>query len=142
MKDLFILVAHLLSTIAKLLGPGGARTIIADSLLMKQQLLVINRHRKRAPRLTPLDRFLLEFWSLFLIQRRFQQAAVIIGPSTMRLVSLSIKMLSDGYWQPTYPPDPGGGPSWLTFLGTQTTAFGASTCFAVNPWTVAGVCQH
>ena len=41
MKDLLILFAHLLTTIAKLLGPGGAKTIIADSLLMKQQLLII-----------------------------------------------------------------------------------------------------
>ena len=31
--------------IAKLLGPGGARAVIADSLLMKQQLLIINRSR-------------------------------------------------------------------------------------------------
>jgi hypothetical protein len=36
MNDLLILVAHLLTTIAKLLGPGGATAIVADSLLMKQ----------------------------------------------------------------------------------------------------------
>jgi hypothetical protein len=45
MKDLLILLAHLLTTIAKLLGPGGAKTIVADSLLMKQQLLIVNRGR-------------------------------------------------------------------------------------------------
>ena len=83
MRDLFILVAHLLTTIATLLGPGGAHAVVANSLLMKQQLLVINRHRKRAPRLTPLDRFLLGFWSLFLIHRRIHQAAVVIRPSTL-----------------------------------------------------------
>ena len=43
MKDLLILLAHLLTTIAKLMGPGGARAVVADSLPMKQQLLVINR---------------------------------------------------------------------------------------------------
>jgi hypothetical protein len=42
MKDLLPLLAHLLTTIAKLLGPGGARAVVADSLLMKQQLLIIN----------------------------------------------------------------------------------------------------
>ena len=48
MKDLLILLAHLLTTIAKLLGPGGAKTIVADSLLMQQQLLIIiNRSRQR-----------------------------------------------------------------------------------------------
>ena len=48
MKDLLILLAHLLTTIAELLGPGGVRTIVADSLLMKQQLLIVNRSRRRA----------------------------------------------------------------------------------------------
>ena len=38
--------AHLLATLAKLLGPGGARAIVADSLLRKQQLLIINRSRQ------------------------------------------------------------------------------------------------
>ena len=37
------MLAHLLATLAKLLGPGGAKAIVADSLLMKQQLLIINR---------------------------------------------------------------------------------------------------
>jgi hypothetical protein len=35
MKDLLPLLGHLLTTLAKLLGPGGARAIVADSLLMK-----------------------------------------------------------------------------------------------------------
>ena len=95
MRDLFILVSHLLATIAKLLGPGGARAIIADSLLMKQQLLIINRHRKRAPRLTPLDPFLLGFWSLFFTHRRIQQAAVIIRPTALLKFHQSLKQRKD-----------------------------------------------
>ncbi len=83
MKDLLILLAHLLTTTAKLLGPGGARAVVADSLLMKQQLLVISRSRRRAPKLTALDRFLLGFWSLFLGPRRLRRAAVILRPSTL-----------------------------------------------------------
>jgi hypothetical protein len=35
MKDLLVLLAQLLTTIAKLLRPGGARAVVADSLLMK-----------------------------------------------------------------------------------------------------------
>jgi hypothetical protein len=72
MKDLLLLLAHLLTTITKLLWTGGARTIVADSLLMKQQLLVINRSRRRAQNLSALDRFLFGFWSLFLNPRRIQ----------------------------------------------------------------------
>jgi transposase InsO family protein len=73
----------LLTTIAKLLGSGGARSVVADSLLMKQQLLIVRRTRRRAPKLSPLDRFLLGFWSLFLSKRRIQRAAVILQPSTL-----------------------------------------------------------
>ena len=83
MKDLLVLIAHLLTTIAKLLGPGGERAVVADSLRMKQQLLVINRSRRRAPNLSALDRLLLGFWSLFLNPSRIQRAAVIIRPSTL-----------------------------------------------------------
>ena len=83
MKDLLILLAHLLTTIARLLGSGGAKAVVADSLLMKQQLLIIDRSRQRAPNLSALDRFLLGFWSLFLNPRHLRQAAVIIRPSTL-----------------------------------------------------------
>lgn len=58
MKDLLLPLAHLLSTIAKLLGPSGAKTMVAESLIMKQQLLVVNRSRRRAPNLSSLERYL------------------------------------------------------------------------------------
>jgi transposase InsO family protein len=83
MKDLLILLLYFLTTLAKLLGPGGAKAIVADSLLMKQQLMIINRSRRRAPNLSALDRLLLGFWSLFLTQRHIQRAAVIVRPSTL-----------------------------------------------------------
>jgi putative transposase len=83
MKDLLVLLAHLLTTIAKLLGPGGARAVVADSLLMKQQLLILNRSRRRAPNFSPLDRVLLGFWSLFLRPHQIQRAAVNLRPSTL-----------------------------------------------------------
>jgi len=83
MKVLLLMLAHLLTTLARLLGPGGARAIVADSLLMKQQLLIINRSRRRAPNLTPIDRMLLGFWSLFLSPHHIKRAAVILRPSTL-----------------------------------------------------------
>ena len=79
MKDLLLLLAHLLTTLAKLLGRGGAKAIVADSLLMKQQLLIINRPRRRAPNLTMIDRLLLGFWSLFLSSKRIRRAADMLG---------------------------------------------------------------
>ena len=40
MKEPIFLIYHLLTTLAKLLRPGGSRTIIAENLLLKQQLLI------------------------------------------------------------------------------------------------------
>jgi hypothetical protein len=35
MKDLIVLLIHLMTTLAKLMRPGGAKAVVADSLLMK-----------------------------------------------------------------------------------------------------------
>ena len=83
MMELLILFAHLLTTIARVPGPGGAKTIVADSLLMKQQLLIIHCSRRRAPNLSALDRFMPGFWPLFVSTRHLQRAAVIIRPATL-----------------------------------------------------------
>ena len=83
MKDLALLLVHLLTTLAKLLDPGGAKAIVADSLLVKQQLLIINRSRKRAPNLSVIDRFLLGFCSLFLRRHHIRRSAIILRPLTL-----------------------------------------------------------
>lgn len=49
MKDFRVLLARLLTTVAKVLGPGGTRTVVADSLPMPQ-LLLINRSAARLAR--------------------------------------------------------------------------------------------
>jgi len=46
MRDLAILCLHLITTALRLLRPGGARLVIVESLLVKQQLLIINRSRQ------------------------------------------------------------------------------------------------
>jgi hypothetical protein len=55
-RDLVVLVLHLLATVARLAGPGGARSVVAESVLVKHQLLILNRSRKRSPNLRPSDR--------------------------------------------------------------------------------------
>jgi len=49
------------SSIARLFGPGGARASVAESLLVKHQLLILNRSRERAPNLRPMDRVMTRF---------------------------------------------------------------------------------
>ena len=53
MRDLAILFLHLLATVARLAGLGGARSVVAESVLVKHQLLILNRSRRRSPRLRP-----------------------------------------------------------------------------------------
>lgn len=83
MREFFVLFVHLIVTIAQLMKPGGAKAIVAENLLLKQQLLVACRSRQRAPRLSALDRFLFGWWSLFLNTRRRIRAAVLLKPSTL-----------------------------------------------------------
>jgi hypothetical protein len=49
MRDLVALVLHLLATVARRAGPGEVRAVVAESVLVKQQLLILNRFRRRSP---------------------------------------------------------------------------------------------
>ena len=49
MRELFILITHLLTTAAKLAKPGGLGAVAAESVALKHQLLIMNRKRQRAP---------------------------------------------------------------------------------------------
>jgi len=49
MRDFLVLFVHLIVTVARLASPGGLRSVVAESALVRHQLLVINRGRKRAP---------------------------------------------------------------------------------------------
>ena len=112
MKDITFLLIHLLTTTAKLLWTGGSKTIIAENLLLKQQLIIHNRSRQRAPNLSAKDRSLLGFWSLFLNPRRIaQQINLAFGldldKDTVRRVLAT-----------HYKSDPSKrGPSWFTTIG-------------------------
>ena len=83
MKDVIVLLFQLLSTIAKLVQPRGSRSVIAENLLLKQQLIIHSRSRQRAPNLMTRDRALLGFMSLFLTPRRLARSAIIIKPTTL-----------------------------------------------------------
>ena len=47
MRGLVTFFIHLVVTFARQLGPGGLRSVIAESLLAKHQLLILNRSRER-----------------------------------------------------------------------------------------------
>ncbi len=83
MRDLTVLLLHLLATVARLAGPGGARCVVAESLLLKQQLLILNRSRKRSPSLRLSDRIVAGLCALLMRPRRLVRCAVVLKPSTL-----------------------------------------------------------
>ena len=107
MKDVIYLLLHLLTTLAKLIRPGGSRAVIAENLLLKRQLIIHSRSRQRAPNLTTQDRTVLGFLSLFLNPQRLVRSAVIIKPSTLLHFHNALKQRKyrllysprGGYWQ-------------------------------------------
>jgi putative transposase len=81
--EIFALIAHLVSTCVRVALPGGVRTVIAESLLLKHQLLILNQSRKRAPRLTPWDRLLFGIGAFLISPQRVPKIAILIRPSTL-----------------------------------------------------------
>jgi hypothetical protein len=83
MRELLLLAVHLIVTVAKLLRPGGVRAVAAKSLLLKQQIIIGNRSRRRAPNLTSLDRFVIGILTLFIKPRRIPKLSAISQSSTL-----------------------------------------------------------
>ena len=99
-------------TVARLIGPGGARSIVAENLLLKQQLLILSRTRSRAPRLSVTDRFLFGLWSLFLTPQRILQTAILKPSTLMRFRAALIKRKYHQLFTPAKRAKPGPkGPS-------------------------------
>ena len=83
MRDLAVLFLHLLATVARLVGPGGARSVVAESALVKHQLLILNRSRKRSPNLRPSDRMVACLCAVFIRPGRLIRSAIVFKPSTL-----------------------------------------------------------
>ena len=63
--------------------PGGFRSILAESVLLRHQLLILNRSRKRAPNLRAWDRILAGLCTLLIRPARVLRSAVVLKPSTL-----------------------------------------------------------
>jgi putative transposase len=83
MSNLVILFIHFLATVARLLGPGGVRSIVAESLILKHQLLIVTRSRQRSPNLCTSDRILAGLMALFVRPTRLLRSAIVLKPSTL-----------------------------------------------------------
>src|SRR5260370_39056445 len=83
LRRLSVLFIHFISTLARLLGPGGVRSLVAESLLLKHQLLILNRSRKRSPNLSAPDRILAGLLALLVRPTRLLRSAIALKPSTL-----------------------------------------------------------
>ena len=83
MRHLLILLVDLITTVLRLLRPGGVRAVVAESVLTKHQLLILNRSRQHAQNLRVLDRLIAGFCSLWIKPSRFFRAATGFKPSTL-----------------------------------------------------------
>src|SRR5437016_2102389 len=83
MSNLVILFIHFIATLARLLGPGGVRSIVAESLIVKHQLLIVNRSRQRSPNLCTSDRILAGLIELLVRPTRVLRSAIVLKPSTL-----------------------------------------------------------
>src|ERR1700736_1671077 len=108
MRDLAVLFLHLLATVARLTGPGGARSVVAESVLVKQQLLILNRSRKRSPQLRVAG-----MCTLLMRPSRLVRSAIVLKPSTLlRLHRALIGRKYRRLFSATVPTKPGPkGPS-------------------------------
>jgi putative transposase len=83
MRNLLLTLLRLAVATARLCGPGGVRAVLAENLLLKHQLIVLRRPRRRSPNLTRSDRLLCGFASLFLNPGRIRRLAIAFRPSTL-----------------------------------------------------------
>ena len=83
MRDFAIVFVHLIVTLARLATPGGLRSVVAESVLIRHQLLILNRGRKRAPNLRATDRIIASVCTLFMRPAGVLHSAIVLKPSTL-----------------------------------------------------------
>jgi putative transposase len=83
MRHLIILTVHLITTVLRLVRPGGVRAVLAESIVTKHQLWILNRSRWRAPNLRALDRLIAGICSLWIKPNRLRRVSIAFKPPTL-----------------------------------------------------------
>ena len=93
MRDLVILFIHLLTAAARLAG-RGVRSGLAESILVRHQVLILNRSRQRAPNLRLSDRLVAGWCALFVRPSRLIRSAIVLKPCTRRVADLLLQLVA------------------------------------------------
>jgi len=92
-RDRAVFFIHLLTTVARLAGPGGARSVVAESVLVKQQRLILNRSRTRSPHLRLGDRMVVGVCTLLIRPGRLIRSAIVLKQvGTLRAILRRLRL--------------------------------------------------
>src|SRR5499425_47229 len=83
MRHIFTLLLHAIVTVIRPAQPGGLRAVVAESFLMRHQVLILNRGRKRAPNLRSSDRIIAGLCTLLMRPARVLRSAIALKTSTL-----------------------------------------------------------
>ncbi len=80
------LIAFIFSYIVlclKLLSPGGVRAVVAENMVLRQQLITLSRNQKRSPRLTFFEKITFGLLSSMISAKRLTRIAITLKPATL-----------------------------------------------------------
>jgi putative transposase len=108
MRDVLILFVHVIVTLVRVARRGGVCSVVAESALVRHQLLILNRGRKRAPNLRAADRIIAGLCTLFMRPARVLRSAIVLKPSTLlHLHSVLTKLKYRMLFSPKHGRRPG-----------------------------------
>ena len=70
-------------TLLKLIRPYGVKTVAAENIALRQQLILLGRNQKRSPKLTTSDRFIFGMLIALINPKRWLKIAIVIKPKTL-----------------------------------------------------------
>jgi hypothetical protein len=82
MRDLLVLLTHLIVIVVRLERPAGLRSVVA-AMLLRHQLLILNRGRKRASNLRTADRLIAGLRTLLVRPSGILRSAIVLKPATL-----------------------------------------------------------
>lgn len=78
MRDVLILVVYLIINVVRVMRPGGVRSVIAKSVFLRHQLLVLKRPRQRTPKLLPIERIVAGLCASLLRPAGLLRSAIVL----------------------------------------------------------------
>jgi len=91
LREIFLQLPDFLTRLAELLDPGGARAVVAENLLLKHQLLVLNRSRSRGLNLKAGNRILVGLCYQFVRPGCLPKQDIILKPDTLLAFHQALK---------------------------------------------------